>query len=86
MVKQLNYKVEISPREFPVVWEPLMHFFQHLVWCNIRKILDEGRKNWLKHTDFPELKNITIIFTQNVRIVLLFFRSFKFRCYSVLFD
>ena len=47
MVKQLNYKVEITPHEFPVDWEPLIdrvHFFQHLVWCNIRKIQDEGRK------------------------------------------
>jgi len=37
--------------------------------------MQRRQKNWLKYTDFTELKKITSKITQTVRIILLFLSS-----------
>ena len=56
----------------------------YLVWSKIRKfICREGRKKWLKYTEWSELKKITIrIYSYCSIYSSLFFMSFQFRCCS----
>ena len=55
-----------------------------LIWSNIRNSLDaEKAENWLKYTDFTELKKIpSRIYSHCSNHSSLFFKSFKFNCCS----
>jgi len=52
-----------------------------------RLVVQRRQKDWLKHTDFPEIKTTTIsIYSNCLNYSSLFYRSFKFRYYWFLFD
>ena len=64
-------------------------FFLYMVWhgpTSETASVHRRQKNWLKYTDFTELKTITGRIHSNCsNYSYLFFKSFKFRCCSFCF-
>ena len=64
-------------------------FFQHMFWYGPKSEtawMQRRQKNWLKYTDFTELKKVTSrIYSRWSNHSSLFFKSFKFRCCSFCF-
>jgi len=61
--------------------------FQHIGWCGSTTRtawMQRRQKNWLKYADFTEIKKITSrIYSNYSNYSSLFFKSFKFRCCSI---
>jgi len=63
-------------------------FFQYMVWhgpTSETASMQRKQKNWLKHTDFTELKKITSRIHSTVRIIIFFFSSPQISLLFVLF-
>ena len=64
-------------------------FFQYIVWhgpTSESASIQRRQKIWLKYTDFTDLKKITSRTHSNCsNYSFLYFKSFKFRCYSFCF-
>ena len=66
----------------------LVNFFNIMVWygpTSETAWMQRKQKNWLKYTDFTDLKKITIKIYSNCSNWSLFFKSFNFCCCSLCF-
>jgi len=69
---QFHVKFMYMPCWFSIY---IVYFFNIWFWYGLTSEtawMQRRQKNWLKHTDFTELKKITVELTQTVRIILYF--------------